>query len=295
MQADTSPDTPAPLDGLWRFILPDGQVTTEVLRFLPDGRLSGHPPAALRGWRMEAEGPCLLDEAGHPSIRLRPGEVAEQMQGFAAATGELLCRLERRDWETREGWEFLLRIQFRREIAEHGWEIGDHSYGQPVVHERLARLRIGKFTSIAEGVRIALGNHRTDSATTYPFAALHRFWPSAPTAPDADHATRGAVSIGHDVWIGAGAFIGSGVTIGDGAVIGAMAVVTRDVPPYAIVAGNPARLLRSRFPEPVVRALLALRWWDWPDAVVDRFLPRMLSGDVEGFIAAARAEGLGGG
>jgi len=295
MPADSSPDTAMLLDGLWRFILPDGRVVTEVLRFLPDGRLSGHPPAELRSWRMEAEGPCLLDEAGTPTIRLLPGEARDWIQGISAATGETLCRLERRDWETREGWESLLRIRFRREIAEHGWEIGDHSYGWPIVHERLARLHIGRFTSIAEGVRIALANHRTDTATTYPFAALHRFWPSAPTAPEADHATQGGVTIGHDVWIGAGAFIGSGVTIGDGAVIGAMAVVTRDVPPYAIVAGNPARIVRHRFPEPVVRDLLALRWWDWPDAVVDRFLPRMLSGDVEGFIAAARAEGLGGG
>jgi hypothetical protein len=111
--------------------------------------------------------------------------------------------------------------------------------------------------------------------------------------PDvADHNTRGDVVIGNDVWIGINAFIGSGLTIGDGAVIGAHAVVTRDVPPYAVAGGNPARVIRHRFAEAQIEALLAIRWWDWPDQVVDRYLPLIMSPDIDAFIAAARGETL---
>jgi hypothetical protein len=109
--------------------------------------------------------------------------------------------------------------------------------------------------------------------------------------PDApDHSSRGDIVIGSDVWIGLNVFIGSGVTIGDGAVIGAHAVVTRDVPPYAVAGGNPARVIRYRFSETQIEALLAIRWWDWSDEVVDRYLPLITSPDIDAFIAAAMAE-----
>lgn len=95
--------------------------------------------------------------------------------------------------------------------------------------------------------------------------------------------------IGNDVWIGAGAFISSGVRIGDGAVVGARAVVTKDVPPYAIVAGTPARIIRFRFEPEVIGDLLALAWWNLSDERVDSLLPYILSSDVAGLIAAAKA------
>ena len=82
----------------------------------------------------------------------------------------------------------------------------------------------------------------------------------------------------------------SGVTIGDGAVIGAGAVVTKDVPPYSVYAGNPGKVLRSRFPEDIVQRLLNLRWWDWDDSKIERFLPLMLSSDVTAFLVAGESE-----
>ncbi|MDQ1081886.1 CatB-related O-acetyltransferase [Pseudoroseomonas cervicalis] len=279
-------------EGLWRMVMPNGETGAEALRFLEDGRLSGHPMAEALGWRLEEGMPCLTGPDGAPAIRFVAVPDTDFLEARSARSGGAIFRIARRDWDGRERWSALMRHHFGAEMATYGWEIGDHSYGRPIVHERLARLRIGKYVSIAEGVRIALGNHRTDCATTYPFAALARWWPSAPTGTE-DHTTRGDVVIGHDVWIAAGAFIGSGVTIGDGAVIGAMAVVTRDVPPYAVMGGNPARCLRYRFDAETVAALQALQWWHWPDAVVDRFLPLMLDGDVAAFIAAARREGLG--
>jgi len=138
-------------------------------------------------------------------------------------------------------------------------------------------LRIGSFCSLARKVTIFLGgDHRIDWVTTYPF--MH-FRESARHV-EGHPRTKGDVVIGNDVWIGYGATILSGVRIGNGAVVGACSVVTRDVPAYGIVAGNPAKLLRHRFSEETIRLLEQLAWWDWPDADLDRAMPLLLSGDV---------------
>ncbi|HEY0296654.1 MAG TPA: CatB-related O-acetyltransferase [Bordetella sp.] len=267
----------------------------EALRFFPDGRVGGHLMADMLSWRLEEDGlPCFLGPGGEPAIRttILPGG-GGWLQASSVRTGSEVFRLKQHDFGDRKRWSALTRNHYANEIATYGWEIGDHSYGVPQVFERMAKLKIGKYVSIAEGVRIALGNHCMDNATTYPFAALSLWWPSAPTGAEDDHATRGDVVIGHDVWIAAGVFIASGVTIGNGAVIGAAAVVTRDVPPYSVVAGNPARVTRYRFDARIIAELQALAWWHWPDEVVDRFLPLMLQRDLQAFIDAARAQGLG--
>jgi acetyltransferase-like isoleucine patch superfamily enzyme len=168
--------------------------------------------------------------------------------------------------------------------------VGAYTYGRPKVRfpESGRRLRIGRFGSIADGVEILLGgNHRTDWATTYPFPALPGLWPEAAGIAGSD-TSRGDVLIGHDVWLGSQCMVMSGVTLGHGAVVAARAVVTKDVPPYAIVAGNPARLVRLRFPEERIAALLASRWWDRPEAEIRRMIPLLMSGDVS-FAAAADA------
>jgi carbonic anhydrase/acetyltransferase-like protein (isoleucine patch superfamily) len=107
-------------------------------------------------------------------------------------------------------------------------------------------------------------------------------------------ATRGDVTIGHDVWLGSQAMIMSGVTIGHGAVVAARAVVTRDVPPYAIVAGNPARAMRLRLPEAQVEALLASRWWELPPERISALLPLLMSDRVDELMAAVRPASAGG-
>ncbi len=98
----------------------------------------------------------------------------------------------------------------------------------------------------------------------------------------------GGIVIGNDVWIGYEAVILSGVTIGDGAIIGARAVVTKDVPPYTIVGGVPARPIRRRFPDEAVEALLALKWWNWPLKRLSASLRRIQSGDLEGLLEQAQ-------
>jgi len=149
-------------------------------------------------------------------------------------------------------------IPFTKTLAAYSrYEIGDWTYGAPNVvhHDQETRLRIGRFCSIAKGVTILLdGDHRTDWIATYPFSAIVDCARGCVGHPR----SKGDIEIGNDVWIGRDAVILSGVTIGDGAVVAARAVVTRDVPPYSIVAGNPARIVRMRFSMRQVDALLAI-------------------------------------
>lgn len=166
-----------------------------------------------------------------------------------------------------------------------GFEIGKWTYGLPTVKNwgEGSTLRIGKFCSIAEGVVIFLGGeHRVDWITTYPFSVL---WPEG-KGFSGHPRSKGDVSIGNDVWIGHGAVILSGITIGNGAVIGACSVVSSNVDPYEIVAGNPARHVRFRFSDATIQRLCHLAWWDWPESRIEAALPFLLTGDVGEFISA---------
>jgi acetyltransferase-like isoleucine patch superfamily enzyme len=168
-----------------------------------------------------------------------------------------------------------------------GWDIGKHSYGDLAIlaySSSDGELHIGRYCSFADGVKILLGGeHRTDWVSTYPFNVLERAFSHIEGHPR----SKGTVSVGNDVWLGRGAVIMSGVTVGNGAVVGAYSVVTRNVPPYAVVAGNPARLVRMRFPTDVVDRLQEIRWWDWPDDRVRKAAQFLQSGDIEQFIQLA--------
>jgi len=225
-----------------------------------------------------------------PDAGWRPGALASWWAGLPAGPRSLLRRWINPDNQT--------RIHLARLLARRPRQIsvGAYTYGRPKVRfpESGARLRIGRYGSIADGVEILLGgNHRTDWVTTYPFPALAGLWPAARGMIGFD-ATRGDVVIGNDVWLGSQAMILSGVTIGDGAVVAARAVVTRDVPPYAIVAGNPAKLVRLRLPEAEVAALLASRWWTLPPEQVSQLLPLLMSDRVGELTAALRQASAGG-
>jgi acetyltransferase-like isoleucine patch superfamily enzyme len=183
----------------------------------------------------------------------------------------------------------LLALNHRSDASRHGDHFGAHSYGRIRIRRwgEGTRLSVGKFCSIADDVTVFLGgNHRSDWVSTYPFSDFPAIWPDSAGHPST-LSTRGDVVIGHDVWIGAGATILSGVTIGHGAIIGAEALVTRDVPPYAIVGGNPARVLKLRFPADDVATLLELAWWDFADAAVSQLAPLLQGGDVAALAAAA--------
>lgn len=165
-----------------------------------------------------------------------------------------------------------------------GYKIGEWTYGNPNVRkgDSITRLEIGKYCSIASGVQILLGGeHRKDWVTTYPFNVI---FPEARSI-EGHPASKGDITIGNDVWIGLNAIILSGVQIGNGAIIGAGSVVVKNVPAYSIVAGNPAKVLRIRFPIEIIEKLEKIQWWNWPDEQVIEALPLLLDDSIEKFIS----------
>ncbi|ACK84640.1 MULTISPECIES: CatB-related O-acetyltransferase [Methylorubrum] len=190
----------------------------------------------------------------------------------------------------------LTRFHLSRDIERWGWVVGKHTYGHPrVLEPDLASLWIGAFCSIGPNVTVVLGNHRSDLVTTYPFKAIRvitggHLWGQAGAAAEPDHDSRGNVVIGDEVWLGTNCTILSGVTIGAGAIIGAGAVVRKDVPPYAVVTGNPGSVRRFRFDEATVARLLRINWWSWPDERIAEVLPLILSPDIGAFLDHAEAQ-----
>ena len=166
------------------------------------------------------------------------------------------------------------------------YQIGKHTYGNPQIRSwgEGTVVKIGAYCSFAGSVKIFLGGeHRIDWVTTYPFNEL---WSSAKEIKG-HPGTKGDVIIGNDVWVGEGAVILSGVKIGDGAVVGCSSVITKDVPPYAVVAGNPAKLIKYRFNEDIVTRLLSIQWWKWDEKKVESALPFMLNSDISSFLKEA--------
>lgn len=167
------------------------------------------------------------------------------------------------------------------------YSVGVGTYGIPEVLEfgDDTVLKVGSYTSIADGVRILLGGeHRTDWLTTYPFPAMiDNLDDIKDYAP-----SKGDVVIGSDCWICADAVILSGVTIGHGAIVAAGAMVTRNVPPYSVVGGNPCKFIRWRFEEEVREELLQSAWWDWPVDEVKSVARTLCSADLEAFLTYIR-------
>lgn len=143
------------------------------------------------------------------------------------------------------------------------------------------QLIIGKFCMIASGAQFIMngGNHLSEAISAYPFAIFGHGWEGAMEGKSYPH--KGNTVIGNDVWIGHNATIMPGLTIGDGAIIATHATVTRDVPPYAIVGGNPAQVLRKRFSDEQIGVLLQIQWWNWDIRKITNHVQVLTGTDVE--------------
>lgn len=142
------------------------------------------------------------------------------------------------------------------------------------------KLVIGKFCAIAAETRfIMTGEHKMDAVSTYPFPIFRQGWESAFSVEKLP--VKGDIIVGHDVWFGYDCLVKNGVTIGHGAIIAARAVVVKDVPPYAIVAGNPAKVVKMRFDDATIERLLRLAWWDWSIEKINQNLALLCSLDID--------------
>ena len=189
-------------------------------------------------------------------------------------------------------------VYLKNVITRSTIEVGDYTIYNDFVHDPRDfeknnvlyhypvngdRLKIGKFCAIACGARFLFtsGNHALRSLSTYTFPIFFEEWGLDAKNIREAWDNKGDITVGNDVWIGYEAVILSGVTIGDGAIIGARAVVTKDVRPYTIVGGVPARPIRRRFDEATVQRLSALRWWDWDAEKIRRALPLIQAGEMD--------------
>ena len=160
-----------------------------------------------------------------------------------------------------------------------GFEKNNVLYHYPINRDRLI---IGKFCSIACGAKFLFNsaNHTLSSLSTYPFPLFFEEWGLEKRNVAASWDNKGDIVLGNDVWIGYEAVIMAGVTIGDGAIIGARAVVTKDVPPYTVAGGIPAKPIKKRYPEETIAALSELKWWDWPENRIAQNLHAIQAGQL---------------
>ena len=190
-------------------------------------------------------------------------------------------------------------VYLKNVVENSNIEIGDYTIYNDFIHDprefqknnvlyhypiNKDRLIIGKFCSIACGAKFLFNsaNHKMTSLSTYTFPLFFEEWGLKKENVAQAWDQKGDIMIGNDVWIGYEAVILSGVTIGDGAVVGCRAVVTKDIPPYTIVGGVPAKPIRKRFDEETIKELQKIKWWDWPEEKITEKIQAIQAGDLEG-------------
>jgi len=181
---------------------------------------------------------------------------------------------------------------------------GRHSYGpqpellgsMPWIAKKARGSRVGNFCSLSEGVKFSfLGKHNYKWVSTYPFYDFYDSWGFEDTLwkngkPDEEKIEAAPIIIENDVWVALNVVFKEGVVVHDGAVVAMGSLVTKDVPAYALVGGNPARVIKYRFTQEQIKALEKIAWWNWPDMEIKKILPLLLSDDVDGLIKYSKLE-----
>lgn len=174
--------------------------------------------------------------------------------------------------------EYTMYNDFKKDPTQ--FENNNVLYQYPINKDKLI---IGKFCSIACGAKFMFtsGNHRMSSLSTYPFPLFFEEWDLDKNNVTNAWDNEGDIIIGNDVWIGYEAVIMQGVKIGDGAIIGTRAVVTKDVPPYTIVGGIPAKEIKKRYPEETIKKLKRIQWWNWNEKIIKKNLQNIMNGNID--------------
>jgi virginiamycin A acetyltransferase len=198
--------------------------------------------------------------------------------------------------------KFVREITGRAERKKIVIPYGRHSYGpqpqiigiSPFVTRKVVGSRVGNFCSLSPGLKfVFLGKHDYRCVSTYPFYDFYKEWGIETRAYhggeiDLSVIAPNPIVVENDVWIASNVIVKEGVTIGSGAVVAMESVVTKDVPAYALVGGNPARVIKYRFSEDQIRELLKICWWDWDNRDIVKVAPLLLTEDIDGFIKKAK-------
>jgi len=171
-----------------------------------------------------------------------------------------------------------------------GRESGEKFEKENVVFARTCKLFIGKFCQLAYGTKFLVSdaNHQMSGFSTFPFFIFGKMAEGCPEWADyaIDLPSKGDTFVGNDVWFGHESMVMPAVKIGDGAIIAARSVVVKDVPPYTIVGGNPAKIIRQRFPDTTIEQLIKIAWWDWDYEKITRNIPAIVGADIQALLEA---------
>lgn len=266
-----------------------GDIYSEELKFWVDGTISGYHDDNEFRWE--------LNDKDELIIYSKQGKISHVFELDNDVSGKwsgqyLLSKKVRRDYLIPQPANYELSDNSPSRKLMPFQKIGRHVYGKieflsTPYSEAKDFLEIGNFVSIGPQVKMVVRNHDYQQVSTYNFMSNRTdfTWKYYGHDPNQDHVYSSKTVIGSDVWIGANATLIGGITVGHGAVIGTESVVTKDVPPYAIVAGNPAKVVRMRFNEQQVKELLAIAWWNWSDDKINRDLISFNDSDaVDSFI-----------
>lgn len=279
------------LEKYWCLYQKSNFVLSDFIRFKENGEIWGYRHENAQFWKYEDNVFYILTKEKEISAKFKKIKITDGALRFKGkyildeADSKLFLQSQPDDYKP-------IAFAPTKELYPLN-EIGSHTYGKlhlidakPMSDEVL---EIGKFTSLGPAIKLIAGNHNYKFITNYPFQSIDAishaktFWRSLDDNID-DHLYNKKTIIGHDVWIGHSVIIKGGITIGNGAIIAAGSVVTKDVEPYTIVGGNPAKMLKKRFSDSQIEKLNEIQWWNWDDEKINENLHYIMSEDIDCFI-----------